>query len=48
VVNYARALQVYPWAWADTADESDPETEPGRGPNNEYPQLYTLDAVAYV
>ena len=33
--------------WADVADDQDPQTKHPRGPNNEYPQLYTVDAVAY-
>lgn len=39
--------EIYPWLWADVADDQDPETKHPRSPNNEYAQLYTVDAVAY-
>ena len=40
--------EIYPWLWADVADDSDPETKhPRSSPNNEYSQLYTVDAIAY-
>ena len=36
--------EVYPWAWADTDDDSDPQTVT---PRTVYAQLYTVDAIAY-
>jgi hypothetical protein len=36
--------EVFPWAWADTDDDSDPQTVT---PRTVYSQLYTLDAIAY-
>lgn len=41
------AGEIYPWLWADVVDDQDPETKHPRGPNNEYAQLYTVDAIAY-
>eukprot|EP01046_Picozoa_sp_COSAG06_P042274 COSAG06_NODE_5363_length_3527_cov_2.146733_1_plen_49_part_00 len=37
-------MDVYPWAWADVDDDSDPETVK---PRTRYAQLYTVDAVAF-
>eukprot|EP01046_Picozoa_sp_COSAG06_P067718 COSAG06_NODE_17685_length_925_cov_1.814994_1_plen_60_part_00 len=37
-------MDVYPWAWADVDDDSDPETVK---PRTQYAQLYTVDAVAF-
>jgi len=39
--------EIYPWLWADVADDSDPETKHPRSSTNEYSQLYTVDAIAY-
>ena len=39
--------EIYPWLWADVADDQDPETKHPRSPDNEYAQLYTVDAIAY-
>jgi hypothetical protein len=39
--------EIYPWLWADVADDSDPETKHPRSATNEYSQLYTVDAIAY-